>query len=274
VGDYLTPASIPGFVMKATSASRVVGVAMENYNGTQPRVSALVATEEADRAISHATDLAYYVSNPSLWPAGTAKIMMFVNPTFYAPTTSSILQGNGLNVSGNSVLSGDVAISGNLNVSGSSTLTNLAVTGYANITGNLTVTGDTTLTKLTVTGDTVVQQITVNGKIITGGTAPTVATGTAAGTGPTAAAAVVGNDTAGTVSFTTGITGTVANDILGAITFTTPYSQTPIVTVSPTTEDSASIRYFLIKTTTGWSIKVLDTPAISKIYSFDYHVIQ
>jgi hypothetical protein len=127
---------------------------------------------------------------------------------------------------------------------------------------------------LTVQGDTTVQKLTVNGKIITGGSAPTVTSGIASGTGVSLAATVTGNDTAGTVSFTTGTTALVANDVLGEVTFTTPYDQAPIVTLSPVTEDAASIRYFILKTTTGWSIKVLDAPQAGKTYSFDYHVIQ
>ena len=153
------------------------------------------------------------------------------------------------------------------------TIGTLVVTGTLTV-HDLTVTGTATITTLRVTGDTSVQKLTINGKVITGGTVPTVVIGLAAGDTLTATATVTGNDTAGTVTFTTGATGTAAGQVLGAVTFTSPYNQAPVVTVSPTTEDSASIRYFLIKTTTGWSIKVLDTPVAGKTYSFDYHVIQ
>ena len=151
----------------------------------------------------------------------------------------------------------------------------LAVIESGEFAGDIHVVGDAQIGgKLTVTGDTIVQQITINGKIITAGTAPTIAAGLAAGDALTATATVTGNDTAGTLSITTGAVGTIAGEVLSEVTFNTPYTQAPIVTVSPTTEDSASIRFFLIKTTTGWSIKVLDAPVANKTYSFDYHVIQ
>jgi hypothetical protein len=151
---------------------------------------------------------------------------------------------------------------------------NITAVGNVSVGGDLTVQGVTTLKDLVVQGDTTVQQLTINGKIITGGDVPGVALGAAAGSTLTAVGTVTGNDTAGTLSITTGVTGTVADDVLGEVTFHTPYTQTPTITVTATSEEAANIRFFLIKTTTGWSIKVLDVPLANKTYSFDYHVIQ
>ena len=255
IGDPLTPASIPGYAMKALVAGQIIGYALESYDGTQSRVSSLVQAEEQDRNIVHINNLSPYTSNTALWPANTAKIMVFVNVSYYSPAPNDILQGSGL------MLTGNATIGGSLNISGATTLANLSVTGTA------------TITALVVTGDTSLQKLTVNGKIITAGAIPTVATGVAAGTGLTTAAVVTGNDTAGTVTITTGTTGLIANDILGSVTFSDPFETVPSITISANTEDAASIRVFLIKTTIGWSIKTLDTPQPNKTYSFDYHVL-
>ena len=267
IGDYLTPASTPGFVMKATGASRVVGSALEAYGGSQPRVSALVVAEEADRAIAHAGELAYYVSNPSLWPAGTAKIMMFVNPTFYTPSATSLIQGTGLDITGNSLMNGNLEVEGNLSVVGTATLATLTVTGNTTIQQNLVVQGSTT-----------VQSITVNGKIITAGTTPTAVLGTNTTVGQSSAVVVTGNDTAGSVTYTSGAVNLPSYNLAtGAqltTTFATPFTAAPRIALTAKDATSASVRYYVETTTTGFTIHFIDTPLATTTYTFDYIVIQ
>jgi cytoskeletal protein CcmA (bactofilin family) len=158
------------------------------------------------------------------------------------------------------------AMEGRLAVLESGNLAQLHVTGDATIDGSLTVTGETS-----------VQNITINGKIITAGSAPTIALGSEA-LGSGAFATVTGNDIAGTVSFSSGSVNLPTNT-LGAgkqveITFNKPYTNTPRVTLTPSSEAAAKVRYYVERTATGMIIKFADAQAENLDYIFDYQIMQ
>ena len=93
IGDYLTSSSTPGVAMKATKGGAIVGVALEDYDGSI-KISSAVAFEEYDRNIAHATELKYYVSNPSQWNSDVGKIMVFVNVSWYDPSVRNISENS------------------------------------------------------------------------------------------------------------------------------------------------------------------------------------
>lgn len=122
---------------------------------------------------------------------------------------------------------------------------------------------------LNVSGD-----ITVDGHIVTGGGAPTIAAGAAACTSPTVS--LSGDDTSGTISITTG-TGCSSGGDLAAITFESAYGTTPRITLTPIGSGAAGLNAYLDGTSisdTGFSIGTVSTPASSTAYKWDYQVLQ
>ncbi len=258
-GDKLAPATTPGFAMKATAPGRIVGVALEDFDGSQPRVSAKVAAEESARTIAHNGVLPAFTSNPTLWPANTAKIMAFVNTSYDAPSETDILQGAGLSVTGDTSLLGNVAIAQNLNVSGNTTMESLTVTGASVFNGTVSVTG---LIE--------VQTIKVNGHIVTAGDTPEVLAAVTAGIG--AAVSIMGNDTAGTITIVAG-TGAAPGELVH-VAFTTDFGIAPKVMLTAGNADSSGVRTYRSTSTTGFSVHSLDVLTPGVVYSFDYFVVE
>jgi cytoskeletal protein CcmA (bactofilin family) len=157
-----------------------------------------------------------------------------------------------------------------LNVSGTSTLAELTVTGNATVQGSLTVQGDIET-----------RNITVNGHIITGGSAPQVTiqpgAGVADATNNIAAPTVTveGNDTSGTLTITTGAN--TSADELAKLTFATAFTGKPRVVLTPANRDSADLGAYYDATTTSsdsFSILATQVPVSGKTYMFTYFVVQ
>ncbi len=222
-GDYITASSTPGVGMKATGAGRVVGIAMQAYDGT-----------------------------------GTNLITVFVNPTWYVPSISDVLQAR-------------EATFGSLEVTGSALIASLNVSGTATI-NNLVVTGLAQVEQLKVTGLTEVADIIVGGHIITAGSAPQIEALTAAGNGATVT--VEGNDISGTITIVTGSTGLSEGDLIKLI-FDKPYQKPPHVIISPNGSLSAKLQAYL----SGYDdehfyLGANFTPEANKTYKFQYFVTQ
>ncbi|MDB5182330.1 MAG: hypothetical protein JWO47_114 [Candidatus Saccharibacteria bacterium] len=143
--------------------------------------------------------------------------------------------------------------------------------------------GNATLGGLTVKGDTVLQQLTV-ARIITSGNAPTAVLGASTTvTGKDSSFAIVGNDSAGTVSYTSGTTAaatlytpayTLAAGEQITVKFNKTYTTAPRIALTAKDANSATARYFVTNTTDGFVIHFLDAPSASTTYNFDYILIQ
>ncbi len=94
--DYLTSSSVPGVAMKATKSSRVVGRAIEDYDGTV-QVSSGSRDQERYRIETGITAN----KTPVDPPTGIGKILMFTGPTLYDPDVFLTSAGN-LNLVDNS----------------------------------------------------------------------------------------------------------------------------------------------------------------------------
>jgi hypothetical protein len=153
---------------------------------------------------------------------------------------------------------------------------NLTVAGNGLFNGNLRVLGTTELASLQVTGNTEVANLTVNGKIITAGSAPTAVLGTTT-TGQGSTHTIEGNDTAGSLTITTG-TNSVQNPLAAgqqiAITFDDAFATTPRIALTAKDLASASVRHYVQTTTTGFTIHFIDAPTANTTYTFDYIIIQ
>jgi hypothetical protein len=139
---------------------------------------------------------------------------------------------------------------------------------------------DSTNLKVTVTNLTVTATLTVNGHIVTGGTAPTIAAGTAACTTPTIS--IVGTDTAGLITVTTG-TGCTVGGKLGTVSFATAFGAAPRVSLTSATANAPSLQAFIDSGTISTSAfdlgtgQVSGTPVVavsSTTYKWYYSVLQ
>ncbi|NDC96488.1 hypothetical protein EB077_14380, partial [bacterium] len=201
-GDHLTYSSQLGVAVKATGTGMSIGTAMEELT------------------------------------ASDGTIMVLLRPTWYSPPLGDILQGSSLNVSGDSILGGNVTIGGNLNVSGATTLTTLTVTGSVTIQQNLTVQGNTTIAG----------NLTVGGKIITAGATPVAVLGVATGIG--ASYTIEGNDTAGTITVVTGTSVSYGEQV--AVNFSAAYTSVPRINLTPISEAAGNQNYYLARDTSGF----------------------
>jgi len=164
-----------------------------------------------------------------------------------------------------------------LDVQVQSTSTRLALIEDGEFAGDIHVQGNAQIDgTLTVTGNTNVAQLTVNGKIITAGTAPTASVG--AVSGASAAVSVSGNDTAGNISYSTGTVNLPLHPVSAGeqitATFASPYTAAPRIAVTAKNDKAAGVRYFVETSTTGFTLKFIDAPDPSAQYVFDYIIIQ
>jgi len=154
------------------------------------------------------------------------------------------------------------------------TKANLTVTSRVS-TLNLTVTGTATINNLTVTGVTELTELKVD-RIMSKGNVPTaVLSATTTGQGSTTT--IEGNDTAGSISFTTG-TNTVQKPLASGrqatLIFNKVYTTAPRIALTAKDMNTAGMRHYVETTTTGFKLHFLDTPSASTSYTFDYIVIQ
>jgi hypothetical protein len=140
----------------------------------------------------------------------------------------------------------------------------------------LKVTGLTELASLKVTGLTELANLKVNGKIITAGNTPTAVLGSTT-TGQGSTYTIEGNDTAGTITYTSG-TNTTLNPLAAGeqitVTFDEVFATIPRIALTAKDAGSAEVRTFVETTTEGFIINFLDAPAENTAYTFDYIVIQ
>ncbi|MCA9347505.1 tail fiber domain-containing protein, partial [Candidatus Saccharibacteria bacterium] len=155
---------------------------------------------------------------------------------------------------------------------------NIHVASDAQIDGNLTVAGDAELNNLSVTGDTTVANLTVNGKIITAGATPTVVLGANTVVGQNGTVSIEGNDTAGTITYTSGTKNMPTYDLSSGaqatVTFSSAYGAVPRIALTAKNQGSASVKYYVDTTTNGFVVHFLDAPTASTTFTFDYLIIQ
>ncbi|MEO8105554.1 MAG: hypothetical protein ABI602_04450, partial [Candidatus Saccharibacteria bacterium] len=114
--------------------------------------------------------------------------------------------------------------------------------------------------------------LTINGHIITGGTAPTIAAGAAACTTPTVS--VAGTDTAGTVTVTTG-TGCAATGVLATVTFNTAYGSAPRLSLTARNANAANLKlYNGAVSATTFTLDTNSVPTDATAYLINYWTAQ
>jgi hypothetical protein len=107
-GDYLTSSTIPGVAMKATGSGAVIGVAMEDFDGSQAGSYACA---------SYTCGKVQLFINPSATnPAGDMGIMQGGSAVLSTLTIDGAANFQAINISGNATFSADVTIAGTLKV--------------------------------------------------------------------------------------------------------------------------------------------------------------
>lgn len=173
-----------------------------------------------------------------------------------------------LTVTGNSKLSdatvNNLTVGSNLNVQAAVTLKNgLSVAGQSNFTGGLVASSITT-GALQFNGD-----LNLTNHVVAGGTMPTIAKGTAVGSGGTAS--LSGSDTAGTVTINSGSSPPAG--CLATVTFTKAFKTTPHVVITPVGSAAATLDYYVTRTTTTFAVCTASPAPSGQSFSFDYMVL-
>jgi hypothetical protein len=186
-------------------------------------------------------------------------------------------------VSGIITASSNLNVTGTLGVTGNTTLSNLTVTGTTSfnnfsIGGTLGVSGATTLSStLGVTGVSTLSNTVVNGPlsieghILTSGSAPAIAASGNLGSGHSVS--LTGSDQAGTISVTTG-TGS-STGALVTVTFATAFGAAPyFVKLEPTNLAAASLlQLYQTISNSNFIVNTANELADSTTYTWGYMVV-
>jgi hypothetical protein len=140
-----------------------------------------------------------------------------------------------------------------------------------NSSGTALLVADTTTMTLTVQALAINTTLTLNGHLITTGTAPGIVAGVAACTGPTVG--LTGNDVAGLITITTG-TGCATAGALATITFSSAYGAAPHVLLAPKSAASAGLLIYQTSATNQFVLNTSNVAANTTTYTFDYLIAE
>jgi len=164
----------------------------------------------------------------------------------------SQIQGASLQISGNSVIQGQLAVQNNLSVTGSATFGGVLTASRLNIQ-DLQINGDLQFTK----------------HIDAGGGTPGKADGSALGSGGTSS--ISGTDTAGTVAINTG--GNTSPGCFVTINFVQRFNGVPHVVITPVGAAGGNVDYYINRTSNNFSICTSNSAPTGQSFAFDYIVV-
>ena len=142
----------------------------------------------------------------------------------------------------------DLNVAGNTTLQGPVTMTQLlTINNSLNVAGNLAVGG--TLSARNFQANSLVSgsTLTIGGHIITAGSAPALAPGTALGSNGTAS--ISGSDAAGTIAVNTGVG--AGNGLLARVTFRSQYGNIPKVIVTPV---NGAMNLYVTRSISGFNV--------------------
>lgn len=158
----------------------------------------------------------------------------------------------------------DLSVSGNDNVQGSETVgKSLQVNGPGIFSGPITA------PQLTTSSFQLNSDLVLTHHIVTGGSTPKAAFGSALGSGGTAS--LSGNDTAGSVNVNTG--SNTSSGCFVTINFTSAFHTVPHVVASPIGIGAGTLNYYVDRTATSFSICDATAPPQYDNFGFDYIVL-
>jgi hypothetical protein len=213
-------------------------------------------------------------------PDGTyiGKIMAYVNPGW---TDNGIQPSLGadagdLNINQNTTIAAGKTLTAKGSVLFQASAASSVAFDVQNTSGASLLRVDSKDMKVVVASLEVAGTLTVNGHIVTGGPQPTIAAGPAACID--ARVATNGNDTAGTITVTTGI-GCTGIGRLATVTFGSAYGAAPEVVLTPANAATSSLQTYVDSgtiSTTAFDLSLGGTtkPAANTDYKWYYHVVQ
>ncbi|MFZ1249068.1 MAG: hypothetical protein WAQ24_01995 [Candidatus Saccharimonadales bacterium] len=176
----------------------------------------------------------------------------------------------GITVSGNSVFE-QIQVNKNLSVTGDiSTQGQLLVQKTLSVAAGATFGGAISAPAITVNTLQLNGDLSLTKHIDIGGAAPGRTNGPALGNGGTAA--VSGSDTAGSININTG--SSAGAGCFVTVNFNQKYNNTPYVQITPVGAASATIGYYINRTTTNFSVCAANAPASNASFGFDYFIVE
>jgi len=176
----------------------------------------------------------------------------------------------GITVSGSSTFD-DVEIGNNLSILGNTSVQGtLSVQNSLSVSGNGSFTGNVSAETITANQLEIAGDLLITRHIDTGGASPSISSGSAIGSGGTVS--LSGTDTAGTVTINTG--GGPSTGVLATITFNKTFNSTPHVLVSAVSSDAAALEVYVVRSSTGFTVRTTSTPDASTTYIFDFIALE
>jgi len=174
----------------------------------------------------------------------------------------------GITVSGDSIFD-QIQVNKNLQVAGDTALQGqLTVQKSLNVNGGGTFNGALSAPQLNVNVLQINGDLNLTHHISAGGATPGRTSGTALGGGGTAS--VSGSDTAGSITISTG--GSPSSGCFITVNFVNKFNNTPHVVVSPVDAGSATLQYYVTRTTTSFSVCTANAAPSGQTFGFDYIV--
>lgn len=176
----------------------------------------------------------------------------------------------GITVSGSSTFD-DVEVGNNLSILGNS-----SVQGTLSVQNGLTVVGDGTFSgtvsaaAISATDFEFVGDLQFTRHLDSGGSIPSIASGSAVGSGGTVS--ISGTDTSGTITINTG--SGPASGILATITFNKSFNSTPQVVFSAANSNAALLDAYVSRSSTKFTLRTANVPSASSTYIFNFVVIE
>ena len=210
-----------------------------------------------------------------------------------------------LNVESSAIFAGkvllrqDLEVAGNLQIGGALTLNDISVSGSGQIgqlqvnqnlsvAGNSSIQGDITIGKSlqdngsgSFTGAITAPQITtsdfqlnsdliITHHITAGGSTPSISNGASMNGGGTTS--LSGSDTSGSITINTG--GSPVGGCFTNVTFSTRFNSTPHVLVTPIGPAAAGLSYYVLRTSSSFSVCDTTTPPSNTSFGFDYWIVE
>lgn len=162
------------------------------------------------------------------------------------------IKANGLAITGNTQIQGQLTIQKGLTVSGGGSFSG-PISAPSLTVGSLQLSGDLTIIR----------------HIDAGGGTPGKSDGSALGSGGTSS--VSGTDTAGTITINTG--GGPGAGCFVTINFTHKFNNTPHVVITPVGSSAATLNYYINRSSSNFSVCTVNAPGGGQSFSFDYIAI-
>ncbi|MGH7156851.1 MAG: beta strand repeat-containing protein, partial [Candidatus Saccharimonadales bacterium] len=157
VGDPLTSSSVPGEAMKATAPGKIIGMALEGYDGTQDsnEINVQLGVSYNDPTDGSGQLQGSQTVNGDLGVTGSGSLQGGLK------VGGNLTVSSGLNVTGASIMD-SLQLTSGLNVAGAALFTSLAAQTMS-VSGNLNVAGTITALNLAITGNLTTQNVTISG---------------------------------------------------------------------------------------------------------------